>query len=168
MVFERGDLQDWYRVDLELGAMRKRISKKPGIVEELLSDLDEPLTIEQHPSVDSYLNARLDTAQRGVDQIHREIHARRQMTQGFLEQLDSAIHYVTVSLDKFSGWGVGYNTGVDVKRNHLERQLQQLRAERRSTEQQAWGDLVRLRKELREAVAEYRGARRLAGVASGS
>lgn len=55
---------------------------------------------------------------------------------------------------------MGYNTGVDVKRNHLERQLQQLRTERRAAELRTWDDLVRLRKELREAVREYESKKR--------
>lgn len=40
----------------------------------------------------------------------------------------------------------------------------QLRTERRSAELRTWYDLVRLRKDLRDAVQEYRGATRIAGV----
>jgi len=69
--------------------------------------------------------------------------------------------YAQISLEQFSGWGVGYNTGVDVKRNHLERMLLQLRNDRRAAVLSAWQDLTRMRKELREAWNMYRDSRRL-------
>jgi hypothetical protein len=50
---------------------------------------------------------------------------------------------------------------VDVKRNHLERELLQLRTQRRASELRTWDDVVLLRKDLREAQAEYQRVARL-------
>jgi hypothetical protein len=72
-----------------------------------------------------------------------------------LSQIDYQISKTAQSLGEFSFHGVGYNTGVDMKRNHLERQLSLFRRERRETRLRTWQDLAGLRKELEQAIAEY-------------
>ena len=62
------------------------------------------------------------------------------------------------SLSQFHFWGIGYNKGVDMKRNLLERQLSTLRRERRAVELKAWADIVNIRKELRRTLEEYKDA----------
>jgi len=63
-------------------------------------------------------------------------------------------------LSQFHFWGIGYNRGVDRKRNMLERQLTNLRRERRAVELRAWEDIVDIRKELRKVLEDYRDALR--------
>ena len=60
------------------------------------------------------------------------------------------------SLGEFKFWGLGYNTGVDVKRNMLERQLADFRREKRRIELQGWEDIIGLRKDLRKVLDEYK------------
>ncbi len=71
-------------------------------------------------------------------------------------EIDYQITQAASSLEQFSNWGIGYNTGVDVKRNFLERELSNLRKERRSLLVRTWDDIGRLRKEFRQLVREYK------------
>jgi hypothetical protein len=155
------DQDDSYLWDLEFAAAKRRSVKKRDLFEELLAGVTEKELPASTFDLNRYFSDRVETAREWADQMGRDLHARAALASGFLREIDEQLTYLQCSLERFSGWGVGYNTGVDVKRNHLERQLQQLRAERRMTELRAWDDIVRLRKELRGAVNEYRSAQRL-------
>jgi hypothetical protein len=151
-----------------IAAARRHVAGRKRLVEDLLGELEgekkkpAPLGIEQ------FTADRVENTQERVRQIRRELETRLEIHTRFLREIERQLAYAELSLEEFGNWGVGYNTGVDVKRNQLERQLQQLRTERRATTLRAWDDAVRLRKELRDAMLEYRGAERLAHSLSGS
>jgi hypothetical protein len=110
--------------------------------------------------VDEYLYERVEALADHIRQLREELDTRVELQDYFLSQLDYQIRESAFSLSQFSPWGVGYNSGVDVKRNFLERQLPRLREERRATELKAWQDVTDIRKELREAENEYRAMTR--------
>jgi hypothetical protein len=146
---------------LEFEKAKARAKPKRDLIRELLWDLGaEPLSGRAF-EIDSYLADRTDAARQRTSQLRKELEGRLALHRKFVSEIDAQLLYCQTSLSRFTGWGVGYNTGVDVKRNHLERQSQQLRAERRNAELRAWQDLVKLRGELREAQREYRDADRL-------
>jgi hypothetical protein len=103
-----------------------------------------------------YLVGKLLDTRGTIDQLAREAQARAQLHEESLREIDYQVSKAAFSLDQFSHWGIGYNTGVDFKRNHLEREISNLRKERRSTLVRTWEDIASLRKEFREAVAEYK------------
>lgn len=147
----------------EFEEAKRQGDRRPDLVQGLLADLEIPGEAARRFEIESYFADRVDIVRRRLDQTRNELQTRLTLHTAFTEEIDAQIGYCQVSLEKFAGWGVGYNTGVDMKRSNLERQLQQLRSERRRTEVQAWDDVVRLRKELREALQEYRGAQRVSG-----
>ena len=152
---------DWF-LEEEFEQAKRLTEKKRDLIEELLSDLDEEKESKENVfEIDRYLQNCVQTRKGRVDQIRKEMETRLEINSKFTKEINSQIRYAQFSLEQFTGWGVGYNTGVDVKRNHLERQLQQLRTDRRTSELRTWEDLISLRKELREATEEYKGARRL-------
>jgi hypothetical protein len=156
-----GEFERWYSDQIEFEEARKRKTKKKDLVQALLADLEEePAPRTELPS-EAFITDRLRAARQTKDQLRREMDLRVKMHRHFLKEIKSQITYAQFSLEKFSGWGVGYNTGVDVKRNHLERILLQLRNERRASVLKTWEDLVRIRKDLREAWQEYHDSRRL-------
>ncbi len=104
----------------------------------------------------AYLIGKLKDARTVVDQLAGEALARGQLQDESLSEIDYQVSRAALSLDRFAGFGVGYNTGVDIRRNQLERELSNLRKERRSTLLRTWEDIAALRKEFREAVAEYK------------
>ncbi len=162
-------MPDWsgsgarYLDDLEFQASRHQRERKKDIVDDLLALLRKPEIVASSFDLDSYFADRIELSQERKDQIGRELKTRGDLASQFLQEIDREISYLQFSLERFTGWGVGYNTGVDVKRNHLERQLQQLRTERRAAQLRAFDDIVRLRHELAEAMRDYRAARRLSG-----
>lgn len=156
------DFEACYFNKPEFEEVKRRAKQPKDLVAELLGDLDtEPEPSSAHFDIDQYFKEREQTSQRRVREIRHEIDIRQRIPADFVKQIDLQISYAALALEKFSHWGVGYTTGVDVKRNHLERQLLQFRIERRAAELRTWEDMIKLRKELREAMAEYRSAARL-------
>ena len=90
-----------------------------------------------------------------LERIGEEINSRLELHFDQLDEIQRETKYVEWSLEEFEHWGVGYNTGVDVKRNHLERLLAERRKEHRGTRLSAWEDIVALRKLLRETEEKY-------------
>ena len=111
---------------------------------------------EPEDEAQAYLIGKLKDAGATIDHMEQEAVARAQLHEESVQEIDYQISKAAFSLDQFSHWGIGYNTGVDVKRNFLERELSNFRKERRSTLLRTWEDIATLRKEFREAVAEYK------------
>ncbi len=161
MTSDVSEFGEAYGLWLEFDEAKRRAARKPDLIQELLADL-EPQQPESRPGdIDGYITDRAHVARKRVSEVRGELTTRLELNTKFMTEIDTEIRYLQLSLDQFAGWGVGYNTGVDVKRNHLERQLQQLRTERRGAELRTWDDLVKVRKELREAMKEYRDTDRL-------
>jgi hypothetical protein len=150
-------LDEYYRVwqlEREVELLRKRKKEDP------LSPLARPPPVEPakpgEDGWDALLAGKLPELVRSIEQLKEEIEVRTGLRDYSVGEIDHQIFYLQSSLTEFSHWGLGYNTGVDVKRNWLEKQLGELRKERRRLEHQCFNDLVQLRRELREVVAEYR------------
>ena len=111
---------------------------------------------EPQDEAQAYLIGKLKDARSTVDQLEEEALARAKLQDESLAEIDYQISRAALSLDHFTGFGVGRNVGVDIKRNQLERELSNLRKERRSTFLRTWEDIASLRKEFREAVVEYK------------
>jgi hypothetical protein len=142
-----------WEMEQEVRQLRKRRPVDP------LADLVLPPAYELLPPAaeawEEFLAGRSADLARSIGELKDEMRIRTGLRDYSLTEIDSQIHYLQASLEEFSHWGVGYNTGVDVKRNWLEKQLGDLRKERRRLQVQCFADLVDLRAELREAVAEY-------------
>jgi hypothetical protein len=105
--------------------------------------------------VDGYLRSRVEDAGLDVHQLQDEIVSRRRMLDRQLGEIDYQISRAAWSLKQLD-FRVGYNSGIDFKRNWTERELANLRRERRSLKLRCWEDIVTLRRQLREAVKQYR------------
>lgn len=158
MLFDEDRFSDWYQLDKQLQQLLE--SRE---VKDLLEELSQlpglpgpPKEIKPVEPFDVYFSEKLSSLKATIDQISEEITTRHEFTDSFLYQIDYQIRECAFSLAEFNSWGVGYNTGVDKKRNHLERMLNDLRKERRATELRCWEDIVALRKDMREALTEYK------------
>ncbi len=158
MAFDWGE--EWLLKE-EYEEAKRRATPKQNLIADLLADLEQPASPRDLSDISRYVTEKLGTARHRVEQVYTELKTRQRLHAEFLGQIDTQIRYAAFALDRFTGWGVGYNTGVDVRRNHLERQLEHFRTERRSAELRAWDDLVRLRRDFREALVEYQRAARL-------
>jgi len=147
-----------YLLDLDIEAIFKS-KKKKDLCEELFSSeiLKEPGREEtSKKEFADFFTYKIKGLRETIEQINKEISSRFEMKQEFDNELDYQISRAAFSLSEFKRWGLGYNTGVDVKRNMLEKQLNDLRREKRKTELQCWEDIVSLRKDLRKALEEYK------------
>jgi hypothetical protein len=68
-----------------------------------------------------------------VKTCNKEIQVRIEIRSKFDKEMEYQISKAAFSLGEFKFWGLGYNTGVDVKRNKLERQLASSRKARKRT-----------------------------------
>jgi hypothetical protein len=146
---------DWYLLNLELEKMLASTKEKDLIgelfkLEKIESEKISPL------EASGFIENRINDLKGTIDQIKKEIYVRVEMRNKFDKEIGYQILKAAFSLSEFKFWGLGYNTGVDVKRNMLERQLTEFRKEKRRTELQCWEDVISLRKELRKALDEYK------------
>lgn len=146
---------DRYLLDLEIEEIKKK-KKKRDLLEELFTPVEPRIKDRKPKELPDFFTYKLRDLRESIDQINKEISNRFEMKQQFEKELDYQILKAAFSLEQFKFWGLGYNTGVDVKRNMLERQLADFRKEKRRIELQGWEDIISLRKELRKALEEYK------------
>jgi hypothetical protein len=158
MSFDEDRFSDWYQLNKQAQELLE--SRKVKDLLEELSLLPElarvPEEIKPIEPFDVYFSEKLASLRDTVEQVSTEITTRHEFANKFLYQIDYQIRECASSLSEFNRWGLGYNTGVDKKRNHLERMLSDLRKERRGTELRCWQDIVALRKDLRDTLNEYK------------
>lgn len=146
---------DWYLLDLEIEEIAK-LKKKKNLLEELSAFVEPGIEERKPKELTEFFTYKLKGLRESIDQINKEISTRFEMKQQFDKELDYQICKAAFSLEQFKFWGLGYNIGVDVKRNMLERQLADFRKEKRRIALQGWEDIISLRKELRKALEEYK------------
>jgi len=146
---------DWYLLNLEVEKLLAS-KKKKDLIEELFKP--EKIEPEKIPPLEAsdFIENRIKDLKGTMDQINKEIHVRFEMRNKFDKEMEYQILKAAFSLGEFKFWGLGYNTGVDVKRNMLERQLADFRREKRRIELQGWEDIIGLRKDLRKVLDEYK------------
>jgi len=158
MFFDEDRISDWYQLNKQAQELLE--SRKVRDLLEELSLLPEfaraPEEIKPIEPFDVYFSEKIDSLRYSVQQVSAEITTRHEFANKFLYQIDYQIRECASSLAEFNRWGLGYNTGVDKKRNHLERMLSDLRKERRATELRCWDDIVALRKDMRNTLSEYK------------
>ena len=125
------------------------------ILEDLAAAVEPELPREPRDELADLLDTRLRTARRGLDEAHDELEARARLHRQAEDEIGYQIQACQLSLREFANWGLGYNVGVDTKRTFLERQLADLRKERRQIKVRFFGELRDLRRSLREAQATY-------------
>ena len=132
------------------------------LLEALSADKDfkgERIAAKDKP-VDYVLSEKLYSLKKNVEHVRQEIKTRWQLKERFQKEMDYQISQAADSFNQLQK-GVGYNVGVDMKRNALEQELLKLRSERRSHAVRCWKDIIGLRKELREVMKEYEMLRRM-------
>ncbi len=108
-----------------------------------------------HDLVERYLGAHVQDAGLDVHQLQDEIVSRRRLLDRQLQEIDYQISRSAWSLKQLD-FRVGYNSAIDFKRNWTERELANMRRERRNLRLRCWEDIVTLRRQLREAMKQYR------------
>jgi hypothetical protein len=105
---------------------------------------------------------RLAEAAERLRQINEEIRKRKRLSFRFREQIDDEIWYFKFHFDQFNKFfGIGYNAGIDARRNQLERLLVAAKERKRKEELRVWEDLTQLERQRDEAMKEYESLKRM-------
>jgi hypothetical protein len=150
-----GESKEWHQIDFDYEELT-RAKRKRDLIKELFDTGKTENEIKPIPEAPDFLESRLKDLRSTIGQLNKEIYLRSEMKKQFDEELEYQLSRATLLLSHFKFWGLGYNTGVDVKRNMLERQLVDFRKEKRKTELQCWEDIISLKKELRTVLDEYK------------
>jgi hypothetical protein len=159
------DHDAWLQLDREIEAILKE--KEAGDFLDALARPGAEVRPEPRDDMESYFADKLSALGSRVAQLSNELERRRQLKEDFLGEIDYQIGRTAVSLETFRYVGVGYKVGLDIKRNFLERQLADLRERRRRERLRFWEHVVALRRDLREASAEYQDLKRRPGMLEG-
>jgi hypothetical protein len=150
-----GESKEWHQIDLDYEELI-RAKKKRDLIEELFDTDKTGVDIKPIQETPDFIESRLKDLRSTIGQLNKQIHLRVEMKKQFDEELEYQLSRAALSLTHFKFWGLGYNTGVDVKRNMLERQLVDFRKEKRKTELQCWENVISLKRELRTILDEYK------------
>jgi hypothetical protein len=152
-----GGFGESYFLDMEIDLLKKP-NKRKELCESLLNPEIHKELIKQDGAKEfaDFFTYKVKDLRESIDQISKEISIRFEMKKEFDKELDYQLSRAALSLSEFRHWGLGYNTGVDVKRNMLEKQLTDFRREKRKTELQCWEDIISLKKDLRKVLEEYK------------
>jgi len=157
----------WDDHDPEIELLWRQILEDEKLTLSLLDELDDdlgktvaalPPTPDSSDPLGAYLHQTLADSSQQVDAAERDASLRLRLHRQARDEIGYQILCCQSSLKAFTGWGLGYNTGVDVKRNFLEKQLADLRRERRALEIRAFDDLRALRRELRLVASQHERA----------
>ena len=151
--------------DLDL-ALKKALESKEALdFLDQLVNITPPIETPPTEPISHYFSDKLSRLKQNIEGLRQELETRRDLHRRFRYEIDYQISRAAFSLKEFQFWGIGYNRGVDIKRNFLERQLADFRHKNRQEDLRFWDDLVESRKKLREALSEYRDTLRRASLA---
>jgi hypothetical protein len=150
-----GESKEWHQIDVDYDEIN-RAKKKRDLIRELFDTGRTENGIKAFQEAPDFIESRLKELRSTIGQLNKQIYLRVEMKKQFDEEMEYQLSRAALSLSHFKFWGLGYNTGVDVKRNMLERQLVDFRKEKRKTELQCWEDMISLKRELRTILDEYK------------
>jgi len=96
-----------------------------------------------------------------IDQITSDIKSRRSLNKMFLKHLNQEIRETEFQLKEIKSWQLGNNASIESRRIHLEKELTQLKRQKREWLTDSWKDIQSLRKELRQHEGELRSLERI-------
>ena len=126
----------------------------------------EPVSPFQTESTDMFpthfLLEKLDDLRENIKEVKSQLLTRQKNRETFEKQIDSDISNLEFLLKELNDhWGLGNSPSIELRRMHLERELNLLRNQKRTTIDTAWKDIVWLKKYLRELVREYQSLGRV-------
>ena len=110
-----------------------------------------------HPeSADDFFLDKMELNRQVIVETIAEIKTRQRLNSLFIQGIDSKIANMLHELDKLKHWSLGNNPSIETRRIHLEKEILQLEKEKRVNNLNCWRDLLLLKKDLREALGEYK------------
>lgn len=139
----------------------------------LLSAQETDLTVksckndnEALESEEFFFSDKIELIKQAITETIFEMKTRQGLNSVFIQLIDSKIDNFLHELRELKHWTLGNNPSIEARRIHLEKELLQLEKEKRINNLSCWKDLLWLKKDLREAVSEYKSLMRMKNVLS--
>lgn len=140
---------------------------------DLLSPLETDLTFISHKadeealeSEEFFFSDKIELIKQAITETISEMKIRQELNSVFIQLIDSKINNFLHELRELKHWTLGNNASIEARRIHLEKELLQLEKEKRINNLSCWKDLLWLKKDLREAVSEYKSLMRMKSILS--
>jgi hypothetical protein len=133
------------------------------------ADCLEPLYKSDHRHLESeelFFFDKIDLIRQAILETISEMKNRRKLNQLFILGIDSKLVGLLHNLEELKHWSLGNNASIETRRIHLEKEVLQLEKEKRINNLNCWRDLLLLKKDLREALGEYKSLMRFKEIVS--
>jgi len=120
-----------------------------------------------HPeSGDAFFLDKVERIKQVILETISEMKSRQRLNEFFIQGIDSKVASFLHDLDELKHWSLGNNPSIETRRIHLEKEVLQLEKEKRINNLNCWRDLLLLKKDLREALSEYKSLMRFKEILS--
>lgn len=110
-----------------------------------------------HPeSADDFFFDKIEKIKQVIIETISEMKNRQRLNELFIQGIDTKMANFLHQLEELKHWSLGNNPSIETRRIHLEKEVLQLEKEKRINNLTCWRDLLLLKKELREALSEYK------------
>jgi hypothetical protein len=124
-------------------------------------------TDNNHPeSAEGFFFDKIEVIRQAIVETISEMKSRGKLNQLFILGIDSKITNLLHDLEELKHWSLGNNPSIESRRIHLEKEILQLEKEKRINNLHCWRDLLLLKKDLREALQEYKSLMRFREILS--
>jgi len=110
--------------------------------------------------INQVLGDRLDVLRIILFDISSEVRSRKYLTSSLIDKIDKDICEIKGELYEIETWAFGRSRTIDIRRNHIEKKIAELKKEKRDKETERWRDIAPLKKEFRERFKEYKSVLR--------
>lgn len=104
--------------------------------------------------IDIFITKRKNLLDKNISQINNEITVRHILNRESIERIGSELKETSIFIERLESFVMGQNHGADLARVESLRRIGNLRNEQRHNTIKCWENLVILRKDLRNQIAE--------------
>jgi hypothetical protein len=132
----------------------KRPDLPPGDTNPL--EISFKLNSDNPESTDGFFLDKIERVTQAITETIFEMKNRQRLNESFIQGIDSKMANLLHELDELKHWSLGNNASIETRRIHLEKEVLQLEKEKRINNLNCWRDILLLKKDLREALGEYK------------
>ncbi len=131
-------------------------SHPPSLDQPNYSNVPFKINNNDMDSADAFFFDKIERIRQVIVETIFEMKNRQRLNESFIQGIDSKIANMLHELKELKHWSLGNNPSIETRRIHLEKEVLQLEKEKRINNLNCWRDLLLLKKDLREALSEYK------------
>jgi len=106
-------------------------------------------------AVGKTLRKKLEILAEAIEEVNQDIQERERISQQVQDKIGTDIFDLEFELRELKKWALGANDSIEARRLGLERELLDLRQQKRSECIRKWSDISSLKRKKREFIMEY-------------